>query len=562
MRKLPFFGGLLALALAGSVHAEAAGAQVRDVVSKEISVARSEASLRLGLSGGEQLDLTLRDGAVTIDDRSVGSYEPGGPLDMAWRSLLGQAVALENGPLTLALRDWAPPEGLSADAAEAARGLDRALEQALTAAQPGVDVSVDADADKGALERLLAGSLARLSVIEEALEGLDRIQVHIEEEYELPAGETASGTVVVIDGAARIGGEIDGHLVVIDGSVELLEGSRISGELRLADARVLRNLGSVEAGVVDVTERDRGDIRELREEIRQELRDEMRGDLRREIRNAARADRDDGFSLLSPFGSILRGIGGLLEKAILVLVMGLIGAAALSFAGDNVEVVAETARRAPGRAAMVGIAGTILLIPAWVLGAVALAVSIVGIPVAIAWIPLFPIAACVAALFGYLAVAKNVGEWLADSGYAWTDWVRKSNAVHTMVAGLVGLMLAFMAADVVSIAPFLGFLSGLLGLIGVLLTLVVTQIGFGAVLLTRAGRRRESWSTLDPDEAWAAAMDLEDEPVTEPTGAGRGFEGPSGSGGSGGSAGPTGPAGGPTDPSGPARPSGRSGDDV
>src|SRR5690606_518904 len=246
MRKLPFFGGLLALALAGSVHAEAAGAQVRDVVSKEISVARSEASLRLGLSGGEQLDLTLRDGAVTIDDRSVGSYEPGGPLDMAWRSLLGQAVALENGPLALALRDWAPPEGLSADAAEAARGLDRALEQALTAAQPGVDVSVDADADEGALERLLAGSLARLSVIEEALEGLDRIQVHIEEEYELPAGETASGTVVVIDGAARIGGEIDGHLVVIDGSVELLEGSRISGELRLADARVLRNLGSVE----------------------------------------------------------------------------------------------------------------------------------------------------------------------------------------------------------------------------------------------------------------------------------------------------------------------------
>src|SRR5690606_30738435 len=76
MRKLPFFGGLLALALAGSVHAEAAGAQVRDVVSKEISVARSEASLRLGLSGGEQLDLTLRDGAVTIDDRASGPTSP------------------------------------------------------------------------------------------------------------------------------------------------------------------------------------------------------------------------------------------------------------------------------------------------------------------------------------------------------------------------------------------------------------------------------------------------------------------------------------------------------
>ena len=114
MRKLPFLGGLLALALAGAAHADTVGAQVRDVVSKEISVARSEASLRLELGGGERLDLTLRDGAALIDDRSVGSYEPGGPLDVAWRALLGQAVALENGALAIALRDWAPPETLSA----------------------------------------------------------------------------------------------------------------------------------------------------------------------------------------------------------------------------------------------------------------------------------------------------------------------------------------------------------------------------------------------------------------------------------------------------------------
>src|SRR5690606_7400854 len=112
---------------------------------------------------------------------------------------------------------------------------------------PSAEAAADPDMQEGALARLLAGSVSRLSVIEEALDGLDRIQVHLEEDYELPAGETATGTVVVIDGAARIGGELDGNLVVVDGSVELLEGSLITGELRLADARVVRNLGSVEA---------------------------------------------------------------------------------------------------------------------------------------------------------------------------------------------------------------------------------------------------------------------------------------------------------------------------
>jgi hypothetical protein len=217
---------------------------------------------------------------------------------------------------------------------------------------------------------------------------------------------------------------------------------------------------------------------------------------------------DDGFSFLSPFRTVLRGIGGVIETVFTILVLGLLGAVAVSFARENIEIVADTARRAPGRAAAVGLAGTFLLIPIWILGAVALVVSIVGIPVAIAWLPLCPAAVLVAGIFGYLAVAKNAGEWLADSGYAWTDWVRKSNPVHTILAGLIGLMLAFLAAHVISIVPFFGFLSGLLVFVGVVVTFAAVQVGFGAVLLTRGGRRREYWP-LDPEEAWAAAMDLD-----------------------------------------------------
>lgn len=485
-------------------------AQAREIVSKQVSVGASEAGLVLEFRGGERLQASLQDGIVSVDGEPLGSFEPGSALDTSWRSLLGQAVALENGPLAVAIKDWAPPAEVTGTALEVAEALDRALEEGI---EPSVDTPTNQDisvssTERGSLARLLMGSVTRLSVLEEALAGLDeRVNVHIQEDFDVPAGETVEGSVVVIDGTATIAGEIRGDLVVVDGAVALEEGSRITGELRMADARMLRNLGDVDGGVVDVlaTERDQTD--DLRERLRSEIRDEVRRDLRTELRNVTRAD-NDGFSFLSPFRTVLRGIGGVIETVFTILVLGLLGAVAVSLARENIEIVADTARRAPGRAATVGLAGTFLLIPIWILGAVALVVSIVGIPVAIAWLPLFPAAVLVAGLFGYLAVAKNAGEWLADSGYAWTDWVRKSNPVHTILAGLIGLMLAFLAAHVVSIVPFFGFLSGLLVFVGVVVTFAAVQVGFGAVLLTRGGRRREYWP-LDPEEAWAAAMDMD-----------------------------------------------------
>jgi hypothetical protein len=68
-------------------------------------------------------------------------------------------------------------------------------------------------------------------------------------------------------------------------------------------------------------------------------------------------------------------------------------------------------------------------------------------------------------------------------------------------------MFAYMAANVVSIVPFLGFLAGLLVFAGSIVTFFAIQIGFGAVILTRAGKRPE-WSTpYDADTAWEEAME-------------------------------------------------------
>jgi hypothetical protein len=506
---------LTAFGLAFLVTTTAVEAQLRDVVSKEVAVGRSEATLRLELSGNGTLEIAFEDGVVLIDGTSVGVFEPGDELEAAWWSLLGQARSLEDGELALMLSDWSVPAELAGELADLAQEVDRALEDALSS----FDVTVRGDdatvsmsiGDEGSLLQLLLNSTSRLGLMQRALSGLGGdFALHIDEDVDVPQGTAVDGTLVVIKGDVRIGGEVDGDVVVVDGTLELLEGSRVRGAVRLADARLVRNLGTVDDGLLDLLDEERVLETEIRSEIREELQEELRSQFRRELREVSRlefSDDDDGFSLMAPFRSVFRGVGELFKNLISILVLGLLGAGAVAFAGTKVDTIAETARSAPGRSAMVGLAGSLLLIPVWILGAIALSVSIIGIPVAVVWLPLFPLAACAAGVMGYLAVARNTGEWLADSEYPWTGWIRKSNHIYTIFGGLFGLMFAYMAANVVSIVPFLGFLAGLLVFAGSIVTFFAIQIGFGAVILTRAGKRPE-WSTpYDADAAWEEAME-------------------------------------------------------
>ena len=518
MPKFLFRSTLTALGLALLVAPSALEAQLRDVVSKEVAVGRSEAALRLEFSDDGTLEIAFEDGVVLINGVVVGMFEPGDDLEAAWRSLLGQAVSLDDGELAVMLSDWSVPAELAGELADLAQEVDRALEDALSAFDVAVSsnpttVPATITGTPGSLLSLFLNATGELGLLREALAGLrGEFVIHVDEDVVVPAGTTVDGTLVVIQGNVRIGGEVDGDVIVVDGTLELLEGSRVRGEVRLADARLVRNLGTVEDGLVDLLDEERDLETEIRNRIREELQDEFRSQLRRELRDVTRlefSDDDDGFSLMAPFRSVFRGVGELIKNLISILVLGLLGAGAVAFAGTNVDAIAETARRSPGRSAMVGLAGTLLLIPVWLLGTVALLVSIIGIPVAVAWLPLFPLAACAAGVMGYVVVARNTGEWLADSEYPWTGWIRKSNPIYTIFGGLFALMFAFMAANVISIAPFLGFLTGLLVFAGSVITFFAVQIGFGAVLLTRAGRRREWSSAYDADAAWEAAMEVD-----------------------------------------------------
>jgi hypothetical protein len=475
---------LLALLAVGLVPA-AASAQLRDVVAQEINVGRAEASLRLEFGDGQELSVEFDDGAILVDDESVGSYQRGDALDTAWRALLGEAVSLDDGALAERLRAWSPPANVPASEVAAAQRIDQALETALALAsgRPAADPGAAQTADMERAMSALVGRPRRLLELGRAVEDLDveNVRVHVGEDVTIPQGETVPGSMVVVDGDLDVRGEVDGSVVMVGGALHLSEGGLVTGDIRLSDARIFRDGGEVEGDVSNVrTDPDFVD--------RDEIRDELRDELRRELREEFGDERDRG-----SFGALpraARAFGELIGSVVSIIVIGVLGGGlAVYFGRENLEVVAEAARKAPVRAGMVGLAGAFLTLPAWILGALGLIVTIVGILALPFWIVLFPIAVCLAAALGYLAVAQSIGEWVARQRLAKLDWVRVSNPYTTIVAGVGALMMWFVASNVIQFVGFLGFVSVLLAVFGGLVTTAAVLIGFGAVLLTRGGRQ-------------------------------------------------------------------------
>jgi len=489
--------------------------QLRTVVSNEIAVSGTEAALRLDFGDQHGLSISLRDGQVLVDEEVVGSYTRGDAMDLAWRSLLGDVISLDDGPLANALNDWMPPGELTGSAAEVAAALDRAIEGALALPEasqdpsPSSEISVTLSNESALLGALLShtGSLQGLAkALEEA--SLENFVLRIGEDMDVEAGDELDQSLILVDGDLDVRGVIRGDVVVTGGSVRLLDGGRITGDLRVVDGEVETLGGEVDGEIFvpsteEVVSLDSRELKKLREDVEREVRRDLRS-------TASRRERPSPNWLFGIFGNVGRAIAGLLENLVTLLMLVVFGVLIVHFAGDKLEVVATTARRAPAQSAMVGLAGGFLLIPVWILGIVALAVSIIGIPVLLAWIPLFPIAVAGAALLGYVAVARNIGEWVSDQEYRGLEWIRGSNTFYVVAAGLAALMVPAVAASAVRILG-LGFLQGLLGFLGSAVTFVALAIGMGAVLLTRGGRIRPYAAYYDfDDEGWAEPDDMMD----------------------------------------------------
>ncbi len=478
--------------------------QLRTVVSSEIAVSEREASLSLEFQDDTGLAIVFSQGQILVNGETLGTYTRRDALDLAWRSLLGEVVTLDGDRLAEALHDWSPPDGLTGEVAQLAAALDRTLEEALAASlvspdpapTPGVTASLPGE--EGLLEALLRRTSA-LGGLAEALEGvaLRGATIRVGEDMVVEAGEELEGNLILVDGDLEVRGTIRGDVVVAEGMVRLPEGGRITGDLRLANGEVERSGGLVDGAVLllgtDAEPRlDRREMEDLRRSLEREIRRDVLADLERDRRRSPNV-------LVSTFRNVGKAIGGLLKNAVTLLVLAALGGLALHFARERMDVVAATVRRAPVRSAVVGLAGGFLLIPAYVIGIVVLAVSIIGIPFIIVWAPLFPLVVSLAGLLGYLAVAKNVGEWVAEQEYRGLEWIRGSNAFYTMSAGILTLMIPSIASNALRVLG-LGFFTGLLAFVGSMVVFLAVVIGLGAVLLTRGGKIRPYEAYLDFDE--------------------------------------------------------------
>jgi hypothetical protein len=203
----------------------------------------------------------------------------------------------------------------------------------------------------------------------------------------------------------------------------------------------------------------------------------------------ARAGEAVGGGGRGPFFRLWRGIQGIISALLLGAILFGVGFATIFFGGRQyIEGVADMARASTTRSLLVGLAAMFLLVPAYVLGMIALAISIVGIPALLLWIPLFPIAACLAGVLGYLGVAHAAGEALAERRFSGTDWFRRGNSYYFLMSGLGLLFSLFIASKIVSITGIDFFAATLFG-IGMVVTWAAVSIGLGAVLLSRGGRR-------------------------------------------------------------------------
>ncbi len=480
-------------------------AQERDVVYNQVTVSSQEAGIDLEFADGSALSVTFRDGQVRIDGSTVGAYTPGGTLESSWRRLLGDAVAGDNGEVVRLLADWSPPEGLAESSAEAAAALHAALQQVAAPGTPEPVRTLGLEGDEDLLRSLLLEPAYLRSLTALALEGSFRPdRFVIDEDVRIEAGESLVGSMLALDSRVQVDGTLDGDLVLLGGLLRLGEAGRITGDLRWAEGEIPDDRSGV-AGSASAIEPVLGlSTSELQDRIRSEVR-------------AATADRERTTRRTSRtfgFGSgVLGGLAGLVQAAVTFGIFLAVGLAILHFFPRHIDIVSRTVLHAPGRSFLVGIAGGILSVPIWVTGMIVLAISVIGIPVLLLWIPAFPILVAAAMILGYIAVSRNVGHWVSHRDLQGLEGMDTSRPAVQIGVGLLVLIGAFAVASVLQIggmifSPF----AILLNILGVVLTVAAGSIGLGAVLLSRAGRDPSfagdaRWTT-DPDfDPWAPSPD-------------------------------------------------------
>jgi hypothetical protein len=269
----------------------------------------------------------------------------------------------------------------------------------------------------------------------------DGARILVLKDYRLPAGETAHGPVIVLGGAATIDGHADDDVVVLGGRVRVGPQAVIDGEVVTVGGEADVDPQARIHGGVDAT--------------------------------AVRFPDLDG-----NWGPLPRGwfAGFALVATVFRLLLVLIVTSMLTLVAPGwVRRIAWRASDGMASSAAIGLACQVAFIPALVTVVVALAISIVGIPL-IGAVPFLIAAAGLAATAGFAAVAARVGARVRGTT------VEESRALFIdMVIGVasisaVSLFARFAAFGILWDNPVTWSVSAA----GLLIEYVVWTIGIGA----------------------------------------------------------------------------------
>jgi len=191
-------------------------------------------------------------------------------------------------------------------------------------------------------------------------------------------------------------------------------------------------------------------------------------------------------------------VGGIAAGAMSLLAtfcgLAFMGLGLIFFAPRQLETVADTVWHSFWRSFLAGLFAQPLVLPAFGMMIVGLALTVVGIVVIPFAVVAFAAALVLAAIAGYVAVARTIGEIYLRRKIARGESVATWGTFRYIVYGLSGLMAIWLPAILLGGVPVAGNIATVTA--GVTTWMLATA-GFGATILSRAGVRGTFVRRLD-----------------------------------------------------------------
>jgi hypothetical protein len=269
--------------------------------------------------------------------------------------------------------------------------------------------------------------------------------------------EEVTGQVVAVLGSAQINGEVGDQVVAVLGSVDLGPHAVVHGDVITVGGQLRRAPGSqINGAITEVSLADVG--------------------------ASINAPWLDGWGPFYVFGGF-RPVARLIGTTFRFLLLALVGCLALVVARRAVEESAQRVTDDPVKTTLVGLVAWILFVPLFVLAAIVLAVSLIGIPLLVL-LPFAVVVMLVMAVVGFSGTAYAVGQ-----GARRRFGIATTSGFADICLGILIILLPLLVGRVVALGGWpLSPVVFLLVATGLAVEFLAWASGFGAVLTNTFSR--------------------------------------------------------------------------